>query len=208
MKKLLAVTSGFIHPIFIARHRLLNFIKDSKEFDVTAAGSIEAVTKLEQEPHDTVLLYLHRQHISVEALSSLKEFILGGGGLLAVHSASASFKSCQEYFDLLGGRFTTHDKVMDFEIQPTEEGKEIFGDIQPFTVRDELYIHETYEGITMRLFSEHDGKREPIVWTKEYGTGRICYFEPGHCAGTMKNPAVQDVILRGLRWVCKTGEGR
>ncbi len=208
MKKLLAITSGIIHPIFIARYRLLQFIKDSREFDVVSAGTIEAAKWLGSEPFDAVLLYFHRRKISGEALESMKDFVHNGGGLLAVHSASASFKQCREYFDFLGGRFTTHDKIMEFEIKQADEGRQIFGDMKPFTVRDELYIHETCDGITTRLYAEHGGNREPIVWTKEHGAGRIFYFEPGHCAGTMKNPAVREVILKGLRWVSRSGEGR
>jgi type 1 glutamine amidotransferase len=41
---------------------------------------------------------------------------------------------------------------------------------------------------------------EPFVWTRRHGDGRVCYCAAGHTTSSMRHPAVQRLILQGLRW--------
>ncbi|MBR5661038.1 MAG: ThuA domain-containing protein [Bacteroidales bacterium] len=55
------------------------------------------------------------------------------------------------------------------------------------------------------------GREEPLVFTVEYGKGRIFHIMIGHCGDTLEdNPAMQcagfqTLLLRGTEW-CATGE--
>ena len=201
-KRILAITSGTIHPKLNARLALKRELRRSGKYRLVSRGRISAALSLGQGGFDAVLLYLHRRKISGDALRCLQDFVEKGGGLYAIHSASASFKSCDAYFQLLGGRFTGHDRVREYRAEPVPGVSDIFSGCRGFTIRDELYIHETYEGITTYFTAEHEGGTEPVVWTKTRGRGRICYFAPGHCTGTMRNPDALSVIMKGLDWVC------
>ncbi len=167
--------------------------------------SFRHVPSLERLPADldkysALVLYYHHKTISDAALSRLEEFTAGGGGILAVHSATASFKDSPRYVEILGGRFTGHGPVESFEVR--SRSYTIFRGIEPFTIRDELYLHELQPGIDVHFTAVHGSSETPVVWTHLYKSGRVCYVEPGHITGSLKHPAVQEILRRGLSWVC------
>jgi type 1 glutamine amidotransferase len=69
-------------------------------------------------------------------------------------------------------------------------------------VKDELYIHEIKPGVSICYSTEKEGRTVPVVWTQNYGKGRVCYIEPGHVAASLEVPEVARVIKEGLLWVC------
>jgi type 1 glutamine amidotransferase len=169
------------------------------------AVSLEALPGLPLEPFPPpfqgMVLYVHHETISPAALESLDSFVRQGGGLLAVHSASASFKQEERYFEILGGRFVEHGPVEPFQVQPTTAPDEIF-DVPAFSVTDELYRHEYDPGNRTHYFTIVDSEREPVVWTRRHGQGRVCYCALGHTADTVRHPNVQRILQRGLAWAC------
>lgn len=147
-----------------------------------------------------MVLYFHAADISPTALAKLDAFVGGGGGVLALHSATASFKEEPHYFEMLGGRFTGHGPVSTFALRPTAEA-EVFEGVPAFTVRDECYLHETSPDITVHFTAQVGQLTVPAVWTYQYGAGRVCYAVPGHCASSMRHSLFQEVLRRGLAWV-------
>jgi len=131
----------------------------------------------------------------------LDDFVTNGGGILGVHTATAAFKKRRRYFEIIGGRFIGHGPIAPFEVIPVS-GTMIFAGIPSFTVRDELYIHEFQPGITPHFTATHQGQKVPVVWTYYHGQGRVCYAVPGHTAATMKDKTYQQILQRGLTWVC------
>jgi type 1 glutamine amidotransferase len=154
-----------------------------------------------QSPFRAVILYCHRQRISGDALTALIDFVEGGGGLLAIHSASASFKEAAAYHRLLGGRFLSHGRVEAFTVMPEPETPARFGVLESFSIRDELYFHQYGDDVDIAFSTVAGGKKEPVVWTRHAGRGRVCYIAPGHCAGSFGYPAMQSILRRGLQWV-------
>ncbi len=148
-----------------------------------------------------MVIYIHHKKISERALAQLDDFVSKGGGILGVHSATASFQGQLHYFEILGGRFIGHGPVASFEVKPVPES-ELFAGIPVFNVKDELYIHELQPGITPHFTATHEGQEVPIVWTYHYGQGRVCYAVPGHRTETMQNETYQKILQRGLAWVC------
>ncbi len=196
-KHVLLISAGLIHPSVLARKRLFDIV--SGMCTVVQTPSIEGACILKRGIFDAAVIYLHRQKISDEALFAIESFTAHGGGLLGLHSATASFKQSRGWFNLIGGRFVSHEKIIPFT--STFSGSEIFTP-GSFTVSDELYIHETRPGIAVCYSTEKDGKEIPVVWTQNYGKGRVCYIEPGHVAASLEVPEVETVIREGLSWVC------
>jgi type 1 glutamine amidotransferase len=149
-----------------------------------------------------MVLYFHQKAISNLALETLDHYVRQGGGLLAIHSATASFKNAPRYFDILGGRFRDHGPVQFFQVEPVAPNDEVFGDITPFTVRDELYRHEYDPDNHIHFYATVDDQQEPIIWTRTYGRGRVCYCALGHRSDIMRQPEVVEILQRGLIWVC------
>ena len=196
-KHILLISTGLVHPSILARKRFFEIV--SGVCTVVQTSSIEGACILRRGIFDAVVIYLHRQKISDEALSVIESFVSHGGGLLGVHSATASFKQSRGWFNLIGGRFLSHEMVIPFT--STSTGSEIFSP-ESFTVKDELYIHEIRPSISVRFSTEIKGKAVPVVWTQNYGKGRVCYIEPGHVAASLEVPEVVKVIKEGLTWVC------
>lgn len=212
MKKVLLVTDGIFHPPYFGRMALHGSLKKGldtvqslpkQEKDAFEFRHIRSMEKLPGNLKDfsALVIYVHHKKISERALSLFDEFISSGGGVLGVHTATASFKDQSHYFEILGGRFIGHGPLAPFKVKPFPES-EIFAGIPAFTIKDELYIHELQPGITPHLTAMHEGQEVPIVWTYRYGQGRICYAVPGHRTETMRDANYQKVLQRGLAWVC------
>lgn len=194
----LLVTDGLVHPPLAGRLALHWTMRQVPGF------SLRQVPSLERLPADlsscaAMVLYYHHKTLSAGALEQLEKFVCNGGGVLAIHSATASFKETPAYFDILGGRFIGHPPVQRLELRRVRD--DVFGEIEPFTVRDELYFHELRPGVTVHFVVSHQGEEIPAIWTYRYGRGRVCYAVPGHTATSMFNSAYQHLLQRALRWV-------
>jgi type 1 glutamine amidotransferase len=182
-------------------------------------STLEALSELSLDSFRAIVLYMHAEKTSPGALERLEAFVSEGGGLLAVHAASASFKGEDRYFDILGGRFVEHGPIEMFEVRPVAPGAtapqdDVFRDIQAFSVRDELYRHEYDPDNTIHFYTPVGDEREPVVWTRmvpsigpdQLVPGRVCYLSLGHTVSSMRHPQVWQILQRGLAWVCHDEE--
>ena len=200
--KALLVTAGIFHPPYRGRQALQRALMRLGGF------SFQHICSLEQLPADVetfaaLVLYFHHKTISTTALARLDAFVKHGGGVLAIHSATASFKHEPHYFEIIGGRFVGHGPVENFEVKQVRD--DLFGEIGNFIIKDELYLHELQPGIDVHFAAQHNGQAVPVVWTYRYGSGKVCYAVPGHTSGSMQHPAVQEILRRGLKWVSREG---
>jgi type 1 glutamine amidotransferase len=199
MKKVLLVTDGFFHPPLMARMALHKTLAELDGFEFQHIRSMEKLP-INLNGFSAMVIYVHHKKISDSALSKLDKFVSSGGGILGVHTATASFKQQIRYFEILGGRFAGHGPIENFEVSRMND--EIFGDIGDFVVKDEIYIHDLQPGIETHFTAKHEGEDVPVVWTYQFGQGRVCYAVPGHTTATMRNETYQKVLQRGLAWVC------
>ncbi|MFZ5918801.1 MAG: ThuA domain-containing protein [Chloroflexota bacterium] len=198
---ILLVSAGLVHPSLPARFWLRRALAARPGYEFRRAASLEVLPGLPPGAFRAIVFYAHHASISPAALESLDDFLQAGGGLLAVHSASASFKAEPRYHDLLGGRFVGHGPVKEFAVQPAAPHDEVFGDVSPFSVRDELYRHEYDAANRIHFYTAIDDEREPVVWTRRRGQGRVCYCALGHTASAIHQPPVHRLLQRGLAWV-------
>jgi type 1 glutamine amidotransferase len=198
MKKVLLVTDGIFHPPFLGRMVLHKTLTRLDGFSFSHISSLENAPA-DLESFSALVLHYHHKAISDSALKRLDDFVINGGGILAIHAATASFKETLPYFKILGGRFIGHGAVEDFEVRRMRD--DVFGGIGNFIVRDELYIHELQLGIEVHFTAKHEGRDIPVVWTHRYGKGKVCYAVPGHTTGSMRNKNYQQILQRGLKWV-------
>lgn len=212
MQRVLVISAGIFHPVYPARRVLQGLLL--RQFPATGYQFVER-SSLECLPayqstdrisgsssqFSAIVLYIHHKKISEQALAALDNFIQQGGGLLAIHSATASFKASRHYFEILGGRFTGHAKVQWLDIEPGAGENRPFDGLPAFCIRDELYLHELQPEVNIHFCVNNNGKNEPVVWTRNYGAGRVCYLSAGHTASSLRHPVVQAILQRGLKWV-------
>jgi len=194
------VSDGIVHPPLLARKALHKTLAELDGFEFRRLRSMEKLPG-DLKDYAAMVIYIHHKEISATALKALDEFVSQGGGILGVHTATASFKQQLGYFEILGGRFTGHGPVEHFQVKPVANS-DIFAGIPAFVVKDELYIHELEPGIETHFTATHDGQEIPAVWTHRFGQGRVCYTVPGHRTASLLNPTFQKILQRGLAWVC------
>ena len=200
--RILLASSGLVHPSWLARRRLKHSLQTMPGYVFQQVTSLQVLPQLDMFSFKAIVLYFHLQAISASALDCLAELVRRGGGVLAIHSATASFKQEPRYFEILGGRFRTHGAIQAFTVRQTISSDDVFGHVGSFQIRDELYIHELAQEMTVHFEAMHAGTPVPVVWTRRYGAGRVCYAMPGHTAETMQHPMVHQILQRGLVWVC------
>ena len=98
-----------------------------------------------------------------------------------------------------------------FEVWPVGPGpttlqESVFGDIPTFSAKDELYRHEYDPDNQIHFYTPVGNEREPVVWTRRYSQGRVCYFALGHTISSMRHPHVWQILQRGLDWVSHSEE--
>ena len=205
------MSEGLVHPSLLARFFLQRALVTLPSYRFRRASSLEALPHLAMDPFRAIVLYLHHETISADALECLEDFVRGGGGLLAVHSASASFREEERYFNILGGRFVEHGPIEPFEVRrvapgPVTPQESVFDDIPAFSVKDELYRHEYDPGNQIHFYTPVGEECEPVVWTRRYSQGRVCYCALGHTISSMRHPQVWQIMQRGLAWVTQGEE--
>ena len=197
----LLISDGLVHPSLLGRFWLRRTLAVLPGYRFRRVASLESLVGLPLNSFQAIVLYVHHDTLSPAALERLDAYLGQGGGLLALHSASASFKEEPRYYDILGGRFDHHGPVEEFVVQPADADDEIFWGISSFSVRDELYRHEYDAANRIRFCTMVGDECEPIVWTRERGQGRVCYCALGHTVDAMREPHVQQILRRGLSWV-------
>jgi hypothetical protein len=204
------ISAGLFHPSLRARRRLAALLSATPGVTLRKSCGLRGISRLDPARYQAAVLYYHRSRLSSAALAVLDRYLARGGAILALHSATASFKGQERYFRILGGAFAGHGPVDEIRVR-REERTEIGG--QPagpdfrelpasFTLRDELYRHRFYGGVTVH-FRGSDGESwdEPVVWSRLYGEGRLVYTAFGHTAAPFGQPTVAAILQRSLEWL-------
>jgi uncharacterized protein len=202
-KNVLMVTDGKVHPPLMGRFWLRYALAGMQGFNFARVNSMEEIIKMDLSGFDGMVLYFHHDTISEQALDAFDAFVSDGGGVLAIHSVTASFKDANHFTDIIGGKFREHGPVETFSLIPVRPKSEIFGGIPEFQVKDELYIHDLQTDIVPHFNTLYKGQPAPIVWTRTHGKGRVCFACPGHRAASMRIRKYQQILIRGLEWVCQ-----
>jgi uncharacterized protein len=184
----------------------------SGKFDVVVCedpGILEAKSSLDR--YDLVFLALYNAKtptLTPKAKENLVSFVKNGKGFAVSHLASASFKEWDD-FRALCGRYwvmgtSGHGPRSPFKAKVTDQQNPITkGLAADFDVDDELYaklqgnapIH-----VLVTADSDWSKKTEPLVFTLEYGRGRVFHEAFGHDGKALTNPTVQKIIQRGCAW--------
>jgi type 1 glutamine amidotransferase len=206
--RILLVSSGLVHPSLGARRALRDALESADRWEIEPVKGVEALKDRSLKDVAALVCSFHQRDASDGALATVGGFVLAGGGLLAVHAASASFKRSELWYRILGGRFERHGPVRRFRVEPGDPDDEILGPVPAFEVRDELYRHRFEPDVRVHLHTEVDGAREPVAWTRAHGLGRVAYLSLGHKAKALRHPAVRPILTRGLAWAAGAAPSR
>ncbi|MPY89377.1 MAG: dehydrogenase [Luteitalea sp.] len=167
----------------------------------------EALTVEKLAHYDALMIYGDHQTITPEQEQALLDFVVGGKGLVAIHSASAMFPTSDRYISLVGAQTEAHGtggeavgEKMTAEI--VEPSHPVMRELQPFEAWDEAYAHTKHNPADRTVLMNRVGEqgREPWTWVRTQGKGRVFYSAYGHDQRTWENPAFQKLIEQGIVW--------
>jgi uncharacterized protein len=128
-----------------------------------------------------------------------------GGGFLGIHGATVFRDEYQVYPRMIGGRFERHDKYGPMTVHVADREHPVTSGVEDFTVEDEPYIVERYDGSDVLLTGDWDGTVHPLGWVKDYGKGRVCYLASGHDQKSLDYPEFAKLIRNAARWCARIG---
>lgn len=139
---------------------------------------------------------------------AIQRHVLGGGGLLACHTAALCFDAHRTWASCLGATWdwerSSHPPLGLATITPTPAAADhpITADIEAFETVDEVYGFLRREpGLVPLLTSAHGGVDHPVLWAREVGRGRVVVDLLGHDAAAVAHPVHRALLQRSVDWL-------
>ncbi|MBI5282872.1 MAG: ThuA domain-containing protein [Candidatus Solibacter usitatus] len=204
-------------------------LEETGRFDVRVTEEFRGAGPETLAPYDLVVLNYYDARNkdyawSEQTRNALLGYVRSGKGLVMYHFSTAAFLDWPEYEKLSGANWRPnnghHSAAHDFTVEvkdpahPITKGLRLkFG--QP---GDELYAnlkwqpegsfhvlatawddHKLYQG-KARQPIPGDGLQQPMLWTLDYGQGRVFATVLGHDGPAVKTPAFVTTFTRGAEW--------
>jgi type 1 glutamine amidotransferase len=149
---------------------------------------------------------------------AFQEFIRGGGGFAAIHSANATARDWPWYWAMVGGKFIRHAPHQEFDVLVTDSDHPSTAHLPArWTIADECYYSFQLNPDIHVLLSadmttvEDEGKDEypgetfgqqfPLCWSHEFEGGRQWYTALGHDPWFYEDPLFVEHLRGGLLWI-------
>jgi len=194
LKKILDETKKFdVKMVEINKNpNILDSADELKEFDVI----VQNYVSLKLPP------------ISDKAKENLLSFVRDGKGFVCFHMSSASWADWEEFHKLCGRYWVMgksgHGPRGTFQAKIVDPKNPITRGAKDFEADDELYakllVGDEKINVLVAADSEWSKQNEPLVFTKDYGKGRMFQFCFGHDVKALENPSVGRIFARGVEW--------
>jgi uncharacterized protein len=207
---------------------LRTLLEETGRFEVRVTEEFRGAGPETLAPYDVVLLNFQDRRPAdrwgERAQNALLDFVRGGKGVVVYHFATAAFDGWGEYDKLAAGTWRPgnghHSARHDFKVDIKDREHPITRGLaasypQP---TDELYanLRWTPEGTYHVLATSWDdhslytpnqkqpvsgpGLNHPMLWTVDYGKGRVFADALGHDPAAMKSEIFITTLRRGTEW--------
>ncbi len=193
----LMLVGGRFHDFEQGPQRIAAALGD--RFDITITDDLASLDGL--NGYDLLVVYTCRRddEMTDARAEAIERFVSGGGGLLGIHSANASFKNNERWMKLIGSRFAGHGPVMDFAVTPSDPTHPVVARTDAFEVTDELYRSEPTTDYEVFATAHWQGEHMPMGYQRTVGDGRVVWVGLGHDARAMDNVYVRRMYQRAAR---------
>jgi len=208
---------------------LRKLLEDTGRFEVRVTEEFRGAGPETLAPYDVVILnYYEKKQPDLRwgerADTALLNYVRSGKGLVVYHFSMAAFDGWGEYEKMCGANWRPnnghHSARHDFTVEIKDKEHPVTRGMKAsFTQsNDELYANLKWqpEGAYHVLATAWDdharypqgerqplvgpGAAEPILWTVNYGQGRVFVTALGHDADAMKNVGFAVTLARGTEW--------
>ncbi len=186
----------------IERYRVLKQALGPKGFNITFVEDLAQITRGNLGLYDALIVYAN--HESDRVPGAIVPWVKDGGGLVALHSACGNFHPSREWFDLVGGRFASHEGHV-FSPKTVDANHRITRGLPELKCWDETYVHRDLTNDRHLLqvrgpINRGETAEEPWTWTRTEGKGRVFYTASGHDLRCWTESAYQELVRRGILW--------
>jgi type 1 glutamine amidotransferase len=197
---------------------LQKLMEDSGKFQVTICEDAAVLETEAPKRYDLIIAMADRRdpefRLTEAQQRGILHFVHDGKGLFSLHGFCCADKTwLPEMRDMLGGvlaHFGTPDtkvKVGMYPVKIVDRAHPITHGLDDFAHTDELYYHlQTRGEIRPLVAALYEGQEWPILWTRTYGSGRVCVSVFGHCGvkpgdkDPLETPNFAQLILQALTW--------
>ena len=137
----------------------------------------------------------------------IRDFVAGGGGLLALHGAVVCFDAEPIWHALCGASWhwerSGHPPLDEADVTVTGQGRmhPITSGLTDFTIHDEVYgFLDEDPALVALLEGSHGDRSHPLLWARCVGAGRVVTDLLGHGVESMNHPAHHTVLRRSALW--------
>lgn len=142
-----------------------------------------------------------------EALADwVRQAVAGGVPVLVTHTGSNTFYDDGRWADVIGGRWVPgtswHPPLDHTRVQVTDPEHPITAGLTDLAVTDERYCDlEVHAGNAVLADHAEDGRRHPIVWTRETGGVRVVHDALGHDIAAYDGADRRALLAREVDWL-------
>lgn len=186
----------------IERYRVLKQAVGPQGINLTYFEDLAGLTRQKLDQYDALIVYANHEKAPVP--NSILPWVKDGGALVALHSACGNFHPSKEWFDLVGGRFASHEGGI-FSPKTIDLNHPITKDLPVLQTWDETYIHRdlTTDRHLLQVrapMNKNETEEQPWTWTRNEGKGRVFYTASGHDLRCWNESAYQILVERAIVW--------
>ena len=186
----------------LERYRVLKQSLGSQGFNLTFVEDLGEITRQNLDQYDALIVYAN--HEKEKAPEAILPWVRDGGALVALHSACGNFHPSKDWFDLVGGRFKSHEGY-EFSPKTVDSDHPITRDLPVLKSWDETYQHMDLTADRHLLqvrepMNKGETDPEPWTWTRTEGKGRVFYTASGHDLRCWNEAAYQILVKRAILW--------
>jgi uncharacterized protein len=228
--QVLVITGQDKHPWREAAPYLRDLLDKTGKFEVRVTEEFHGAGAEALAPYDVAVLVYSDEKLAVAPWSAatraaLTNFVRSGKGLVVYHHSAASFQDWPEYVSLVGCVWRTgmsrHAPVHDYTVDvrdaehPIMRGlgatfaaqtDELYANLQCVPV-EKMHVlatsfddHALYRAKPNEPVPTSPSRDEPLLWTLNYGTGRVFATMLGNDMRAVHTPGFIATFVRGTEW--------
>lgn len=208
MKKALIIHGGYEGHDPEKAANILAGILNEGDFHVVVSDTLKSLEDEELLSQvDLVVPHWTMGTLTKPQLENLLKAVENGAGLAGMHGGLGDgFRNETKFQFMVGGQFVAHpgDEGVTYDVVVKDPQHVITEGLSTFTVTTELYYMHVDPVIEVLAYTETNGIRMPVAWTKKYGSGRVFYCSLGHSVDIVSRPEVLTLMERGMLWAAKS----
>ena len=140
------------------------------------------------------------------AHAALRDYVEGGGPLIALHLAASSFREILEWPAWIGGAWiqgtSMHPPIAESHVSVRTDAHPIVAGLSDFDIHDEMYSYlELQAGNVVLATHQYEGRDHPLAWAREADGRRAVYDAFGHGLRAYDSPERIRLLQREALWV-------